>query len=213
MRTHFNKTTARNTLLTGAFALLVLIAAPVGLDASTLRFTTIGTYGSFVPTGLPDAMTGTQFQLVWEQSSDPTPTASIPNQTFIGNVTAVYSAGPLTGNYPTGDFYPRFYTGSGGGGYLFDAYEDGNHSGNEVFLFFQAPQLFTGTTAAPHFAPGLWTGNTGTNIIYGTDANNRYNLENVTLNIQDVGVPEPGMLAVTGLALGAMAHTRRRARR
>src|SRR5215471_13817873 len=62
--------------------------------------------GNYVPTGAPDALTGTVFQLMWTQDSDPIPFLSLTTQTSMSS----------TAMYPTTDGYPRFCANSLGGG-------------------------------------------------------------------------------------------------
>jgi len=194
---HSNRSVRRTRLLAvGAVSYFSAVA-----HAANLTFITTGTFSDYVPTAAPGPLTGTNFQLTWVQGSDPAPYTSMPNQTFIGNVSGTYLMGGVASDYPTGAFYPRFYTTSGGGGYLFDAYLNGDQlSGDELFLFFGSPQLFTGSTASPHFSTGIWLGDGETNIIYGTDPNNRYDISNAVLTIQDTETPEPETASLVGMA-------------
>jgi hypothetical protein len=96
----------------------------------------------------------------------------------------------------------RSFAISFGGAYLFDAYLNGVvNGGSELFLFFGAQQLFTGTTAAPRFSTGTWTGDSNSNIIYGTDLNNRYEINNAVLTISTVSTPEPPPRSLFGIGL------------
>jgi hypothetical protein len=179
---------------------MLLFAALTSSEATLLQFTTTGVYGSYVPTGLSSAMTGTSFSLTWDQESNPVPNAFIANnETFIGDVTGTYQDNSTVGSYPTSDFYPRYYVSSMGGGYLFDGYLDGVTGGSELFVFFGSSQLFTGTVSAPQFATGTSTGDSNSNIIYGTDLNNRYVINNASLTVTAVQAPEPRTLSLLGL--------------
>ena len=163
-------------------------------SGDTLHFVVTGEYDSSAPTTTLTAP-DTDFSIVFDTSSTPTPYASESNQSdFILPDTAIYTLGgntvicnPATASGP-------FFTPSEGGiNFILR-----DSASNEVALYFWGPQIFTGMTSAPDLIYAMYSPNPA---IYGyfTAGVSGATASGDILNSLVTNVPEPSSFALLSI--------------
>lgn len=166
-----------------AFALLTLPLAQS--SAQSVLLSGAGTISG--PVALLPGFVAGSVSFSFTLPSSPVPTSATAQSFQLGGVTGVFSQGALPSINLTGVF--EAFIGASGGGFVFNSLVNA-----------LSPQIFTGATATPTFAPGDYTTtNNSSSLVV-----SRFTIANVTTT------PEPSTYALMGVGLVAVGVLHRR---